>query len=263
MQQAFRSYMTGDGKIWVLDQTTRVLMDYQAGVGAAVNDPARYRIDGMSDDDHAELLAAAEAKRPALAAQNAAILRTRGIAAALLIGMFTLFGFAPHADANGVLLCRPDRGQAFAGGSTVNLPGASKSYTADSSACAYISSTDQAAFKGQGWYEPGKTRSIIFNVGVATGTTDFVIGTLPANAYISSVTATNSTANAVTGGIAVGNAANGTQYVTALTCAANCLSGTTSITSTAYSASPQLIHAAAVTSWNSSNVTLTVTYGYF
>jgi hypothetical protein len=57
--------------------------DYGSGVEAAERDPERYRVDGMPDADHLELLAAAAdpERRKRIEAQDRAIQATRGIPA--------------------------------------------------------------------------------------------------------------------------------------------------------------------------------------
>lgn len=99
-----------------------------------------------------------------------------------------------------------------------------------------------------------------------TGTTAVQVGTLPPSTYIQHIIVNNTTANAVTGGIAFGSTSGGTDIVTALTCGANCLAFTldSALSKRVFSTTAQQpIYAAAVTAWNSANVTITVVYGYF
>ena len=72
-------------------------------------------------------------------------------------------------------------------------------YTLNSNACALIQQADIGYFAALG-FSPGTSQGppIIVTTGVLTGTTDFVVGVLPAGAYIQSITVVNSTANAVT-----------------------------------------------------------------
>lgn len=194
------------------------------------------------------------------------ITRIRNILVAGALALSALLSLqASPALANGAVLCAPDPSGGAIGARRIVNPNTNNAYGFNSSGCAYVAQADIGYFQSQGFTFGPNTGSIVFTTGVQTSTTDLVIGNLPANAFIIGVAATNSTANAVTGGISLGSAANGTQFVAALTCAANCVSATSAITAaTVYSATaPVPLHAAAVTSWNSANVTLTVTYGYF
>jgi hypothetical protein len=137
-------------------------------------------------------------------------------------------------------------------------------YVLNSAGCAVIKQADIGYFLSQGYTFLNGLAPIIFTTGVQTGTTDIVIGNIPPNAYISEIVLSNSTANAVTGGVSFGTAANGTQILATLACAANCVSGTGNVTGPAFSTTAQTpIHAAAVTAWNSANVTITVIFGSF
>lgn len=143
-------------------------------------------------------------------------------------------------------------------------------YTLNSNACALIQQADIGYFAALG-FSPGTSQGppIIVTTGVLTGTTDFVVGVLPAGAYIQSITVVNATANAVTGGISVGSTANGTDIVATITCGANCVSnspGTNTLVKSVFTATggaATTIHAAAVTAWASANVTFTVLYAFF
>jgi hypothetical protein len=83
--------------------------------------------------------------------------------------------------------------------------------------------------------------------------------TIPAGALLRRIYFRNRTANAVTGGIRIGTAAAGTQVVTAQAVAANAI---VSILPTIenYQAAAQTLYIEAVTSWNSADVDVTVTY---
>lgn len=180
-----------------------------------------------------------------------------------------LFSFQPVAHANSIVLCAPEVSGASAGPRRVTNPGTSGgSYQLDGSGCAVMSTSnaDVAYFLSQGFSQSGPLRAIIFNTGVATGTTDFIIGSIPAQAFIQDIIFSNSVAAAVTGGVSIGTTANGVDVVAAQACASTCLTFTTdalllkrpfSLTA----ATP--LHAAAVTAWNSTNLTITVIYGYF
>lgn len=84
---------------------------------------------------------------------------------------------------------------------------------------------------------------------------------LPAGYFIERIWFKNHTANAVTGGIRIGSAAAGTQYVTAQAIAAS-VQAVIAPTISGYSlAQPQVastLYIEAVTSWNSADVTVLV-----
>jgi hypothetical protein len=140
-------------------------------------------------------------------------------------------------------------------------------YTLNSQGCALVQLADIGYFASQGYTQNSSQSSIIFNTGVAAGTTDFVVGTLPAKAYIQQIIFSNSVAAAVTGGISIGTAANGTTVVAAQAVGASTdvavaqaaillpVPVTTGLAS--------VLHMAAVTAWNGANVTVTVVYGYY
>ena len=83
--------------------------------------------------------------------------------------------------------------------------------------------------------------------------------TLPAGVLLRRIYMRNRTANAVTGGIRVGTAATGTQVVTAQAVAASAI---VSVLPTIenYQAAAQILYIEAVTSWNSADVDVLVTY---
>lgn len=185
------------------------------------------------------------------------------------LALAALISYQPAAQANNIVLCSPEVSGASAGPRRVVNPGTSGgTYQLDGSGCAVMSTSnsDVAYFISQGYTQSGPLRAIIFNTGVAAGTTDFIIGSIPPQAFIQDIVYSNSIAAAVTGGISIGTTANGTDVVAAQACASSCLTFTTdalllkrpfSLTA----ATP--LHAAAVTAWNGANVTMTVIYGFF
>jgi hypothetical protein len=171
------------------------------------------------------------------------------------------------AKAATAIMCQGDVSGASTGSRTVGGTGSQVPsqtlYVLNGAGCASIQQADVGYFLSQGYTSISGLQPIIFTTGVATGTTDFVIGNLPANAYIASIIMANATANAVTGGVSIGSTANGTDIVAATTCAANCVANST-LVKTAFSTTAQTaLHAAAVTAWNSANVTITVNFGAF
>lgn len=191
--------------------------------------------------------------------------RLRLIAAASLAAL-SFLALAPAAEAASVVMCRGAASAAAPGPARWVAPASTTAYQLDNMGCAIIALTDVSDAQAGGFTQSGPVRAIVYNTGVATGTTDFVIGNLPAAAYIHQIIVSNSVAAAVTGGISFGITANGTDIVTALTCGASCLTfvADTALTKRILSlTAPTAIHAAAVTAWNSANVTITVLYSYF
>jgi hypothetical protein len=198
------------------------------------------------------------------------------IAAATLaiVGSVPHSGLVKPAHAAQAVMCQGDVSGASTGARTIGGVGSqvpSQSiYTLNPSGCVNVLQADVGYFQSQG-YTPGSPfgQPIIFTTGVWTGTTDFLIGNLPAGAVITNVMATNSTANAVTGNISVGSTANGTDIVASLACGANCVSsapGTTAIAKAVFAgtggaATP--LHVAPITAGNNANVTFTVLYAFF
>lgn len=190
------------------------------------------------------------------------------VAAAALVALWT----APLQAAQ-VFMCQGDVSGASTGartiGGTNSAVPSQTLYSLNSAGCALIQLADIGYFQSQGYTQNSSEQSIVFQTGVQTGTTDLVVGALPAGAYLKSVLVNNLTANAVTGNISVGSTANGTDIVASLVCAANCVAsapGTTALAKSVFTATggaATTIHAAAITSWNSANVNITVVYGYF
>jgi hypothetical protein len=191
----------------------------------------------------------------------------RLIAAAALA--LLVLSIAPSASfAGGAFMCAPDPTGASTGPRRFTNLNNGNTYGLNSAGCAYMALADIGYAQSQGFTYGFNGGSIVFNTGVATGTTDFVIGSVPANAYIQQVIYSNSTANAVTGNLTLGTTANGTDVVAAanMVCGANCLApvANANIAKQVFSlTAPTALHLAAVTAWNSANVTITVIYGYF
>jgi hypothetical protein len=163
------------------------------------------------------------------------------------------------------MLCAPDPSGAAVGPkrivNTASTASPQPSYTLNSQGCAVIAQADIGFFLSQGFTAGSSEAQLLFTTGVATGTTDFVIGNVPAGYMITEIVFSNSVAAAVTGGISIGTTANGTDVVAAQAVGSLGLTFTTDaltlkrVFSTTV-ATP--LHAAAVTAWNSANVTITV-----
>lgn len=174
------------------------------------------------------------------------------------------------ANAANVSMCQGDVSGATTGtrtiGGTLSAVPSGTLYVLNGQGCGLIASGDVGYFQSIGFTQASSQQSIVFTTGVATGTTDFLIGTLPAKAYIQQIIFSNAVAASVTGGISIGSSANGTQIVTAQSVgssadiAVSAANITLPVSATGV-ATP--LHMAAVTAWNSTNVTVTVVYGAY
>jgi hypothetical protein len=185
----------------------------------------------------------------------------RLIAASLFLALALIGSIAPAAAAQ-VLLCPSSRAQANSSAGQISLPNLSQAYAADPAGCVLANGLgDIAILRAAGYSEQGKHRSIIFSTGVATGTTNFVIGNLPAGAYIQKVIWSNISGNAA-GNVALGSTASGVDIVASVACAANCLTDNTIIKTTfsTTAATPLNLSSSA---WGSANLNVTVIFGYF
>ena len=108
--------------------------------------------------------------------------------------------------------------------------------------------------------------TIVYATGVQTGTTSVNIGSIPANCVVYNVVYNNTTANAVTGGINLGNVGSATAVLSATAVGASATVSTavapTPTNSSGY-VSGGALFAAAVTAWNSANITITLTYACY
>jgi hypothetical protein len=140
-------------------------------------------------------------------------------------------------------------------------------YVLNGQGCTVVAQGDVGYFLSQGYTAgPPFAPNCLFTTGVWTGTTSFQACTLPVGTYIQHVIAFNSTANAVTGGIAVGTTSGAADVVTAQTCAANCLvfvSDATLSKRIFSTTAGQPIFVTPVTAGNNANVTFTIVVGYF
>jgi hypothetical protein len=194
---------------------------------------------------------------------------------AILIGALSVAPFLvltpqDKAKAAATVLCSPEiPGSAMArvvGGSTSPVPSGTL-YSLNGQGCAVIAQQDVAYFISQGFTAgPPFGQSLLFTTGVWTGTTSFQVGSIPAASYIQHIIFSNSTANAVTGNIAVGTTSGAADVVTAQACGANCLvfvSDATLLKRVFSVTAPQALFITPVTSGNNANVTATVVWGFF
>jgi hypothetical protein len=188
----------------------------------------------------------------------------------LIAAALALFAFAAPAQAAVQMMCAPDVAGGVQGPRRVTNTSSTASpqptYQLNAFGCALISQADIGFFQSLGFSAGSSEGAIIFTTGVASGTTDFVIGSVPANMYITEIIYSNAVAAAVTGGVSIGTTANGTDVVAAQTVGSSALTFTpnASILKQPFSTTAATpLHAAAVTAWNSTNVTITVKYAAF
>lgn len=113
-------------------------------------------------------------------------------------------------------MCAPVRSGA-AITSRVTNPNTSTSYNLDGRGCALMSPLDTGYFAAQGFINDPR---VLIGYQVIKNTN---IGSLPAGAYIDSITVQETSGAAITGGIDIGTATGGQQIVAAGTCGASCL----------------------------------------
>jgi hypothetical protein len=192
--------------------------------------------------------------------------------AALVLG--ALFSQLPRSEAASpqAYMCQGDVSGASTGsrqiGGTGSAVPSGTLYTLNSNGCALIALGDIGYFQSQGFLQNASYQSLFLATGSlpASGTTDIVGPTLPPGAFLQQIIVNNTTASAVTGGLAFGTTANGTDIVTALTCGASCLTfpADSAFLKRVFSTTAgQVIHVSPVTSSNSANLNITFIYGYF
>jgi hypothetical protein len=202
--------------------------------------------------------------------------------AALAIGSLLLLPFsAPFAPAHAAAttqtthayLCSPRAVAAAAGPqrvtNTSSTAATQPTYNLNAAGCALIAGADVGFFLSQGYtYGPNiftaQATAIVSSSTTAVGT-GF---TLPAYGMIVAVVLCETAGNAVTGGVNIGDAGSGTRFASAVALAANaCVTVADSALTRIYvpsgvpTASAMLL--AAVTSWNSASVNITVMWTYF
>lgn len=196
-------------------------------------------------------------------------MKTRFSLSLIAASLLALLSAALPAAAATQMLCAPEQSsgaQVRRVTVTSSTAATQPVYQLNGQGCALINQADIGFFLSQG-YTPGSSEAtLLYTTGVATGTTDFVIGNVPANYYITEIIYSNAVAAAVTGGISIGTTANGTDVVAAQAVGSSALTFTpnASILKQPFSttvATP--LHAAAVTAWNSTNVTITVKMAAF
>lgn len=174
-----------------------------------------------------------------------------------------LCGSSMPATAAQIVLCASARAQANSSAvGQISLLNLSQSYSADAAGCVIAANlADAAIFRANGYAEPGKHRSLIFTTGVATGTTSFLVGQIPAGAYIQQAIVQNTTGNAA-GNISFGSTSGGADVAAAVACGANCLAAATLLKTVFSTTAPQQIWMTS-TAWGSANISATIVFGYF
>jgi hypothetical protein len=196
------------------------------------------------------------------------------VAAAALAALAALFAPIEWANAGSpqALMCQGDVSGASTGarqiGGTGSAVPSQTLYTLNSNGCALIAQGDMGYFQSQGFVQNPSQTSAFLITGLlpSSGTTDIVGPTLPAGAYLQQIIVSDIVASTVTGGLAIGTTANGTDIVAALTTNANGVNFVTdaNLKLRVFSATaPQVIHVAPVTSSNGANLNMTFVYGFF
>lgn len=197
------------------------------------------------------------------------------LAAAALAAMASFSSGPALAAKDGqAMLCSADvaanaNGSRPIGGTLSQVPSGAI-YSLNGQGCAVIKAQDIGYFLSQGFTYAGDGGQIVFNVPVAaTGTTSYLVGTLPAGAYIKGFYAQDSDAShAVTGGITCGTSSADTSVIgTALAIGTSSVVFETDallLKRVFSTTATQAIYCQAVTSWNTpTTVTITIPYGFF
>jgi hypothetical protein len=182
-------------------------------------------------------------------------------------------GVAPQAKAASQYLCSPGSAVGVAGPrqvvNTSSTTSPQPSYSLNGFGCAVIQQADVGFFQSQGFVPGPMFTSLLFTTGVLVGNTGAGIvqmPSLPAGMMIREFIVDNSTANAVTGGIDIGTTSGGADVVSALTCAANCLTfvADAALLKRVFSkTAAQALYVLGHTAGNSANLNITMTYAPF
>ena len=168
-------------------------------------------------------------------------------------------------------LCAPEPAAGSAGPRFVTNPTTGNGTTLNSAGCGLFLNIDTAFFLAQG-FTYGASVQVAQAIGVTgSGTASVATGiVLPAYAQIVSVVLEETAGNAVTGGLNISNAGGATGIASAAALGAN---GTVTLADSAINAgriySPAgvptatPVNLAAVTSWNSAVVNISIAYTYY
>jgi hypothetical protein len=189
----------------------------------------------------------------------------------IALAALALLSFAAPANAASIWMCQGDVSGATTGtrtiGGTLSPVPSGSIYVLNGQGCALVAQGDVGYFQSQGFTQGSPYAVAAFTTGVLTGTTAVqFLPSLPAGAIIRDIVVSNTTANAVTGGIDIGTTSGGADIVSALTCAASCLTfvADSALLKRVFSlTAQQAIFVVGHTSGNSANLTITISYQYF
>lgn len=185
----------------------------------------------------------------------------------LIAAAFALAAFASvPADAATVLMCRPAASGASAGPARWVASASTTAYSLNALGCAAIANADVGDAQAGGFLQPGSQQNITWVTGVLSGTTSVQGPNIPAGMFIREIIVDNTTANAVTGGIDIGKTTGAADVVSALTCAASCLTFVADSALLLRVFSKTAVQATWVTghtAGNSANLTITYVLGFF
>lgn len=196
------------------------------------------------------------------------MIRLRNLLAITAFAAAALLAPLTPARAAGEYLCAPNAAGAASARQVTN-PGASGgTYTLNVRGCAYFSTanSDNAFFRSQGYTQGPNLFSTVVVSGVLVTTGSVQVYSLPANTYLRDIIVQNTTTNAVTGGVDIGKTTGAADIVSALTCAASCLTyvADAAVLLRVFSTTAQQpIWVTGHTAGNSANLTITITYSYF
>jgi hypothetical protein len=168
-------------------------------------------------------------------------------------------------------LCAPEPAAGSAGPKLVTNPTTGNQVQLNSAGCGLFLNADAAYFQSQG-YTAGASVQVVQGIGITgSGTASVSTGiTLPAYAQIVSIVLEETAGNAVTGGLNISNAGGATGIASAAALAAN---ATVTLADAAINAgriySPvgvptaTAVNLAAVTSWNSAVVNISIAFTYY
>ena len=171
------------------------------------------------------------------------------------------------------VLCAPDSAVGVPGPrqvvNTSSTAATKPTYTLNSAGCAVIAGADIGFFLSQGFSYGPNTFTLQATGVTGSGTASVsTLQTLPAYGYIMGFILCETAGNAVTGGLNIGDSGSATRFGSAVALGANaCVvvadSALTRIVVLSGVPTASTILLAAVTSWNSAVVNVTVIYGYF
>lgn len=169
-------------------------------------------------------------------------------------------------------MCQGDVSGATTGTRTIGGTGSAVPsgtlYVLNGQGCAFIAVGDVGYFLSQGFTAGPQTGMIQFaGLTSAASATTVQIGVLPAGAIIQSIVMAETAGAAITGGVALGTTASGTNIVTAQTLGANAATvlADTAVTKIITSSGTTLanpVFATCVTSCNAGSVTISIIYWF-